>query len=129
MSQASAISQPPPKAMPLIAAIVGRGARSISRVSCWPPTATEPPALGNSLTSAPAAKKRVPAPVITRARTSPSATAPATAARRPSTTAAPIAFAGGWSMVTRATLPSIWTETGSDTPTPPGPDRPHSPRE
>jgi hypothetical protein len=26
-----------------------------------------------------------------------------------------MALAGGWSIVTRATLPSIWTETGSDT--------------
>ena len=56
-------SQPPPKQMPLMAAITGKRAASISRViDCAAARASVPP-LTNSLMSAPAAKKRSPSPV------------------------------------------------------------------
>ena len=74
---ASSISQPPPKAKPLTAPMMGLGKRSMREVKAWPratksrsaistPAATE---WENSLMSAPALKARSPAPVTITART------------------------------------------------------------
>ena len=66
-----AISQPPPSAWPLIAAMIGLGNRSILRITLLPKrmnVSTSPPAKAEPR-SAPAQKIRSPAPVMITART------------------------------------------------------------
>src|SRR5262245_29068067 len=69
--QAMAISQPPPMAWPLRAAMMGLGKRSILRITLLPKrmnASTSPPAKAEPR-SAPPQKIRSPAPVTTTART------------------------------------------------------------
>src|SRR5512145_111913 len=92
-----AISQPPPRAWPLRAAITGLGKRSILRstplpkrmkTSTWPPEKAEP-------RSAPAQKIRSPLPVMMTARTLSSCSTEASASLSSRTRASLIALAGG----------------------------------
>ena len=65
-SQAAASSQPPPKAAPLTAAMTGLGLfwmRSMAPVPLWSLQASTPVRPERALTSAPAAKALLPAPV------------------------------------------------------------------
>src|SRR5881296_52485 len=106
--QAIAISQPPPSAWPLIAAMTGFGNRSIFRITLLPnrmnastssPEKAEP-------RSAPAQKMRSPAPVMMTERTESSFSTELSAALRSRTSSALIALAGGRLSVMTAKLSS-----------------------
>src|SRR3990172_5605444 len=105
---AIAISQPPPSAWPLIAAMTGLGKRSIFRmtllpkrmnVSTLPPENAEP-------RSAPAQKILSPAPVMMTARTLSSSSTEVSAAFRSVMSCSLIALAGGRFSVMTAKLSS-----------------------
>src|SRR5256884_3470393 len=105
---AIAISQPPPRAWPLIAAITGFGKRSIRRitplpkrmkVSTLPPENAEP-------RSAPAQKILSPAPVMITERTASSSSTEASAPLSSVMSLALIALAGGRFSVTTTKLSS-----------------------
>ncbi len=72
MSHARATSQPPPRAKPLTAAIVGTGLRSSRAIAACPISAKRFASIGPipliAVMSAPAIKDRSPAPVTTITR-------------------------------------------------------------
>src|SRR3972149_2305934 len=91
------ISQPPPVAWPLIAAMTGLGKRSILRITVWPKrmkVSTCPPENAEPR-SAPPQKIRSPAPVMMTERTVASSSTEARAAWSSSTSFSLIALAGG----------------------------------
>src|SRR6059058_3302767 len=99
---AIAISQPPPRAWPLMAAITGFGKRSIFRITLLPKrmkVSTLPPENAEPR-SAPAQKILSPAPVMITDRTASSSSTEASAALSSVTSSALIAFAGGRFRVT-----------------------------
>ncbi len=109
--QASAISQPPPSAAPLIAATTGFSLCSIRSITCG----NVGSAIGapNSRMSAPPTKF-CPAPVMTTALISSDAAACSIAAKSPARMSADAALTGGLSIVTTST-PSVATpETVSE---------------
>ena len=106
MSQLMASSQPPPSANPRTAAINGRPtAHRRSQAPKRPPSRSEADDCGaSSRMSAPAAKARLPEPVITTARVSPSASSDSSAEARASSRSKLRALsASRRSIVTRAT--------------------------
>src|SRR2546425_7939759 len=105
---AIAISQPPPRAWPLMAAITGFGKRSIFRITLLPKrmkVSTLPPENAEPR-SAPAQKILSPAPVMITDRTASSSSTEASAALSSVTSSALIAFAGGRFRVTTTNLSS-----------------------
>src|SRR5207245_153880 len=105
---AIAISQPPPRAWPLMAAITGFGKRSIFRITLLPERvkcSTLPPENAEPR-SAPAQKILSPAPVMITDRTASSSSTEARAALSSGTSSALIAFAGGRFRVTTTNLSS-----------------------
>src|SRR5215470_684586 len=113
--QAMAISQPPPRAWPFMAAITGLGKRSIFRSTFWPkrmklsrlpPEKPEP-------RSAPAQKMRSPAPVMMTARTASSLARPLNASSRSRISSALMALAGGRFRVMTANVSSRATSSVS----------------
>src|SRR5256885_5615869 len=105
---AIAISQPPPRAWPLMAAITGFGKRSIFRITLLPKrmkVSTLPPENAEPR-SAPAQKILSPAPVMMTDRTASSSSTEASAALSSVTSSALIALAGGRFRVTTTNLSS-----------------------
>src|SRR5438876_3553366 len=105
---AMAISQPPPRAWPLSAAITGFGKRSILRITLLPKrmkAATLPPENAEPR-SAPAQKIRSPAPVMITDRTASSSSTEVSAALSSVMSGSLIALAGGRFRVTTAKLSS-----------------------
>src|SRR5512138_1374490 len=103
-----AISQPPPSAWPLIAAMTGLGKRSILRMTLLPNrmnVSTSPPENAEPR-SAPAQKIRSPAPVMMTERTASSFSTELSAAFRSRTSSTLIALAGGRLSVMTAKLSS-----------------------
>src|SRR5262245_17919333 len=95
--QAMAISQPPPMAWPLMAAMIGLGKRSILRITLLPKrmnASTSPPENAEPR-SAPPQKIRSPAPVMITARTLPSPCRAFSASLSSRISASLMAFAGG----------------------------------
>src|SRR5919198_3551112 len=105
---AMAISQPPPRAWPLIAAITGFGKRSILRITPLPKRmkASTPPPENAEPRSAPAQKILSPAPVMITDRTASSSSTEASAALSSFMSSALIALAGGRFRVTTTKLSS-----------------------
>src|SRR5437867_12580338 len=106
--QAIAISQPPPSAWPLTAAMTGFGKRSIFRITLFPKrmkVSTSPPENAEPR-SAPAQKIRSPAPVMMTARTVSSFSTELRAAFSSRMSGSLIALAGGRLSVTTAKLSS-----------------------
>ncbi len=97
--QPSAISNPPPSAVPWIAAITGLGAFSMASITSG--SAGGEGGRSNSRTSAPATKV-VPSQAMTMAATEGSPRADSIAASSPARTACPAAFTGGLSMAMTA---------------------------
>src|SRR6266849_1974424 len=105
---AIAISQPPPSACPLIAAMTGFANRSIFRTTLFPKrmnVSTSPPAKAEPR-SAPAQKMRSPAPVMMTARTESSFSTELSAAFSSRMSGSLIALAGGRLSVMIAKLSS-----------------------
>src|SRR5213593_660844 len=105
---AIAISQPPPSACPLIAAMTGFANRSIFRTTLFPKrmnVSTSPPANAEPR-SAPAQKMRSPAPVMMTARTESSFSTELSAAFSSRMSGSLIALAGGRLSVMIAKLSS-----------------------
>src|SRR2546425_12562872 len=103
-----AISQPPPSAWPLTAALTGFGKRSIFRITLLPKrmkVSTLPPENAEPR-SAPAQKILSPAPVMMTDRTASSSSTEASAALSSVTSSALIALAGGRFRVTTTNLSS-----------------------
>ncbi len=116
MSQASASSQPPPRAKPLTAAIQGCGAPSMAATTLRPSNDAWRASSGlmsrNSAMSAPATKAFSPAPVSTTARTSASPAISSATASNSRLVAVFRAFiTSGRVTVTTATAPSRLTST------------------
>src|SRR5437899_1954565 len=106
--QAIAISQPPPSAWPLIAAMTGFENLSILRITLLPnrmKVSTSPPEKADPR-SAPAQKMRSPAPVMMTERTASSFSTELSAALRSRTSSTLIALAGGRLSVMTAKLSS-----------------------
>ena len=101
-SQASANSNPPPSALPLIAATIGCRHASIARITCGSDGSNG--AMSISRMSAPATKSR-PAPISTMPRASDSSTSDRNTRSSSLRTACESALTGGLSMVTTA-MPS-----------------------
>ena len=123
MSQAMASSAPPPSAKPRTAAIVGVATAATRSQPRSPGEAARLAGVcaASSATSAPAAKARVPAPVITIAPQDGSASSSSTTSARRSRSAKLRALrARGRFSVTRATPP---TSSGGSTGDPSGPRR------
>ena len=111
MSQARAISHPPPRAKPLTAAMTGCGSLSRAVVSRWPSSANARPSIADfvdiSLMSAPATKAFSPAPVRMTAPISSRSASESTTANSSARIALLIALnVDGLSSVTVATRPS-----------------------
>src|SRR2546426_5717096 len=105
---AIAISQPPPRAWPLMAAITGFGKRSIFRITLLPKrmkVSTSPPENAEPR-SAPAQKILSPAPVMMTDRTVSSCSTAFKASFSSRTSSSLIAFAGGRFSVMTAKLSS-----------------------
>src|SRR2546429_844453 len=106
--QAIAISQPPPSAWPLMAAMTGFGNRSIFRITLLPNrmnVSTSSPEKADPR-SAPAQKMRSPAPVMMTERTDSSLSTELSAALRSRTSSTLMALAGGRLSVMTAKLSS-----------------------